>query len=118
MHATFPINFLILSLKSFSLITLLCFFFFLNDCSFYLENPLPTEDQRYELGQRLNMEPKQVKFWFQNKRNQMKVPKKYKNVNMWLCLFLLFAPYYGPCFCPILNKYIVYHLSLILKNLL
>nr|BAG68838.1 homeodomain-containing transcription factor FWA [Arabidopsis halleri subsp. halleri] len=41
--------------------------------NFYLENPLPTEDQRYELGQRLNMEPKQVKFWFQNKRNQMKI---------------------------------------------
>ncbi|CAE6010712.1 unnamed protein product [Arabidopsis arenosa] len=41
--------------------------------NFYLENPLPTEDQRYELGQRLNMEPKQVKFWFQNKRCQMKI---------------------------------------------
>nr|BAG68835.1 homeodomain-containing transcription factor FWA [Arabidopsis lyrata subsp. petraea] len=41
--------------------------------NFYLENTLPTEDQRYELGQRLNMEPKQVKFWFQNKRNQMKI---------------------------------------------
>ncbi|KAG7541501.1 START domain [Arabidopsis thaliana x Arabidopsis arenosa] len=41
--------------------------------NFYLENSLPTEDQRYELGQRLNMEPKQVKFWFQNKRCQMKI---------------------------------------------
>ncbi|KAG7617305.1 Homeobox-leucine zipper protein HDG6 [Arabidopsis thaliana] len=41
--------------------------------NFYMENPHPTEEQRYELGQRLNMGVNQVKNWFQNKRNLEKI---------------------------------------------
>nr|BAG68845.1 homeodomain-containing transcription factor FWA [Turritis glabra] len=44
--------------------------------NFYEHNSHPTEDQRYELGQRLNMEAKQVKFWFQNKRTQVKINRE------------------------------------------
>ncbi|KAL3521508.1 hypothetical protein ACH5RR_019657 [Cinchona calisaya] len=38
----------------------------------FKENPHPDENARLELGRRLNLESKQVKFWFQNKRTQMK----------------------------------------------
>lgn len=38
----------------------------------FKENPHPDEKQRLELGQKLSLEPKQVKFWFQNRRTQMK----------------------------------------------
>ncbi|WOG91331.1 hypothetical protein DCAR_0310579 [Daucus carota subsp. sativus] len=38
----------------------------------FKENPHPDEKQRLELGRRLNLENKQVKFWFQNRRTQMK----------------------------------------------
>ncbi|XP_073314052.1 homeobox-leucine zipper protein MERISTEM L1-like isoform X1 [Primulina huaijiensis] len=40
--------------------------------SFFKECPHPDDKQRKELGHRLNLEPLQVKFWFQNKRTQMK----------------------------------------------
>ncbi|KAL7244129.1 hypothetical protein ACSBR1_016378 [Camellia fascicularis] len=39
---------------------------FFNDC------PHPDDKQRKDLGRRLGLEPLQVKFWFQNKRTQMK----------------------------------------------
>ncbi|KAK1392734.1 Homeobox-leucine zipper protein ANTHOCYANINLESS 2 [Heracleum sosnowskyi] len=38
----------------------------------FKENPHPDEKQRLELGKRLTLENKQVKFWFQNRRTQMK----------------------------------------------
>lgn len=38
----------------------------------FKENPHPDEKARLELGRRLNLESKQVKFWFQNRRTQMK----------------------------------------------
>ncbi|KAL8124236.1 hypothetical protein AgCh_012031 [Apium graveolens] len=38
----------------------------------FKENPHPDEKQRLELGKRLSLENKQVKFWFQNKQTQMK----------------------------------------------
>ncbi|KAL8126110.1 hypothetical protein AgCh_013410 [Apium graveolens] len=38
----------------------------------FKENPHPDEKQRLELGKRLSLENKQVKFWFQNRRTQMK----------------------------------------------
>lgn len=41
--------------------------------SFFKECPHPDDKQRKELGKRLALEPLQVKFWFQNKRTQMKV---------------------------------------------
>ncbi|KAI4365059.1 hypothetical protein MLD38_021079 [Melastoma candidum] len=40
--------------------------------SFYKENPHPDDKQRKELSRELGLEPLQIKFWFQNKRTQMK----------------------------------------------
>ncbi|EPS62656.1 hypothetical protein M569_12132 [Genlisea aurea] len=40
--------------------------------AFFNECPHPDDKQRKELGRRLGLEPLQVKFWFQNKRTQMK----------------------------------------------
>ncbi|GAB4830928.1 Homeobox-leucine zipper protein MERISTEM L1 [Ancistrocladus abbreviatus] len=40
--------------------------------SFFKECPHPDDKQRKELSRRLALEPLQVKFWFQNKRTQMK----------------------------------------------
>ena len=41
--------------------------------SFFKECPHPDEKQRMELSRRLGLESKQIKFWFQNRRTQMKV---------------------------------------------
>ncbi|KAK7303581.1 hypothetical protein RJT34_14491 [Clitoria ternatea] len=38
----------------------------------FAESPHPDEGQRRKLARELGLEPKQVKFWFQNKRTQMK----------------------------------------------
>ncbi|PHU26603.1 Homeobox-leucine zipper protein MERISTEM L1 [Capsicum chinense] len=40
--------------------------------AFFKECPHPDDKQRKELGRRLELAPLQVKFWFQNKRTQMK----------------------------------------------
>uniref|UniRef100_M4FCD8 Uncharacterized protein n=1 Tax=Brassica campestris TaxID=3711 RepID=M4FCD8_BRACM len=40
--------------------------------SFFKECPHPDDKQRKELSRELNLEPLQVKFWFHNKRTQMK----------------------------------------------
>ncbi|KAH7859238.1 hypothetical protein Vadar_033492 [Vaccinium darrowii] len=40
--------------------------------AFFKECPHPDDKQRKDLGRRLSLEPLQVKFWFQNKRTQMK----------------------------------------------
>jgi hypothetical protein len=41
--------------------------------SFFKECPHPDDKQRKELSRELGLVPLQVKFWFQNKRTQMKV---------------------------------------------
>ena len=41
--------------------------------SFFKECPHPDDKQRKELSRELGLEPLQLKFWFQNKRTQMKV---------------------------------------------
>lgn len=46
--------------------------------SFFKECPHPDDKQRKELGRELGLEPLQVKFWFQNKRTQMKVDSLFK----------------------------------------
>jgi len=46
---------------------------FLEFYRFFKECPHPDDKQRKELSRDLNLEPLQVKFWFQNKRTQMKV---------------------------------------------
>ncbi|KAI4312014.1 hypothetical protein MLD38_036872 [Melastoma candidum] len=44
--------------------------------SFFKENPHPDEKQRKDLSRELGLEPLQVKFWFQNKRTQMKAQQE------------------------------------------
>ncbi|KAK4762431.1 hypothetical protein SAY86_008199 [Trapa natans] len=41
--------------------------------SFFEECPHPDEKQRIELSHVLGLESKQIKFWFQNRRTQLKV---------------------------------------------
>ncbi|KAF8391505.1 hypothetical protein HHK36_023810 [Tetracentron sinense] len=43
--------------------------------AFFKECPHPDDKQRKELGRELGLEPLQIKFWFQNKRTQMKVKR-------------------------------------------
>ncbi|KAG9155416.1 hypothetical protein Leryth_009858 [Lithospermum erythrorhizon] len=46
----------------------------------FKENPHPDEKARLELGSRLNLEHKKVKFWFQNRRTQLKAQlERYEN---------------------------------------
>ncbi|GAA0175340.1 homeodomain transcription factor [Lithospermum erythrorhizon] len=40
--------------------------------AFFIDCPHPDEKQRKELSRRLGLEPLQIKFWFQNKRTQIK----------------------------------------------
>ncbi|KAG7533904.1 START domain [Arabidopsis thaliana x Arabidopsis arenosa] len=49
--------------------------------SFFKECPHPNEKQRLELGKKLTLESKQIKFWFQNRRTQMKTQlERHENV--------------------------------------
>lgn len=41
--------------------------------SFFKKHPHPDENQRLQLSRELGLDPKQIKFWFQNKRTQKKV---------------------------------------------
>ncbi|KAL8160214.1 hypothetical protein V2J09_001751 [Rumex salicifolius] len=48
---------------------------------FFKKCPHPDERQRTELGRKLGMDSKQVKFWFQNRRTQMKTQlERHENV--------------------------------------
>ncbi|GAY41212.1 hypothetical protein CUMW_057720 [Citrus unshiu] len=49
--------------------------------SFFKECPHPDEKQRSELSRRLGLESKQIKFWFQNRRTQMKTQmERHENI--------------------------------------
>ncbi|GAV85073.1 Homeobox domain-containing protein/START domain-containing protein [Cephalotus follicularis] len=49
--------------------------------NFFKECPHPDEKQRLELSRRLGLESKQIKFWFQNRRTQMKTQlERHENV--------------------------------------
>ncbi|XP_059667046.1 homeobox-leucine zipper protein ANTHOCYANINLESS 2 isoform X2 [Cornus florida] len=49
--------------------------------AFFKENPHPDEKARLEIGRKLTLESKQVKFWFQNRRTQMKTQlERHENV--------------------------------------
>ncbi|KAJ0454377.1 putative transcription factor & lipid binding HD-SAD family [Helianthus annuus] len=51
--------------------------------AFFKECPHPDDKQRKDLGRRLSLEPLQVKFWFQNKRTQMKAQhERYDNTQL------------------------------------
>nr|GEW36610.1 homeobox-leucine zipper protein meristem L1-like [Tanacetum cinerariifolium] len=51
--------------------------------AFFKECPHPDDKQRRELGRRLTLEPLQVKFWFQNKRTQIKAQhERYDNTQL------------------------------------
>lgn len=63
---------------AFKLLTCFNFFFFWQFLfwlfnRFFKECPHPDDKQRKQLSRELGLEPLQVKFWFQNKRTQMKV---------------------------------------------
>lgn len=68
----------------------------------FKECPHPDEKQRLELSKRLCLETRQVKFWFQNRRTQMKV---------FFCFFMLQNHIFNPkneAFC---NKMLLNHQS-------
>ncbi|KAK4489533.1 hypothetical protein RD792_005342 [Penstemon davidsonii] len=46
----------------------------------FKENPHPDEKWRLELGERLGLEIRQIKFWFQNRRTQMKFNDCHENL--------------------------------------
>ncbi|KAG5118893.1 hypothetical protein JHK82_033313 [Glycine max] len=51
--------------------------------AFFKECPHPDDKQRKELSRELGLEPLQVKFWFQNKRTQMKTQhERHENTNL------------------------------------
>jgi homeobox-leucine zipper protein len=55
------------------LLVLSCMHGFVSVRRLFKECPHPDEKQRGELSKRLGLDPRQVKFWFQNRRTQMKV---------------------------------------------
>ncbi|XP_019440118.1 PREDICTED: homeobox-leucine zipper protein HDG11-like [Lupinus angustifolius] len=50
----------------------------------FKQQPTPDENQRYQIAQDLGLTPKQVKFWFQNKRTQKKIKKAHKLVETYI----------------------------------
>ena len=50
----------------------------------FKEWPHPDDKQRQELSRELKLSPRQIKFWFQNKRTQMKVKGKPYMINKYL----------------------------------
>lgn len=79
--------------------------------SLFKECPHPDDKQRMKLSQELGLKPRQVKFWFQNRRTQMKVrmlasrhlmiPTTF-SIPFTFMVTLKLASYHG---CTILEKY-------------
>ncbi|GJN12502.1 hypothetical protein PR202_ga30785 [Eleusine coracana subsp. coracana] len=65
--------------------------------AFFKQCPHPDDKQRKELSRELGLEPLQVKFWFQNKRTQMKVhssnPIHYCDIDARILVFPLLFSY-------------------------
>ena len=55
-------------------------------CRVFKKFPHPDEKQRAELSKQLGLEPRQIKFWFQNRRTQMKVSKRTHPAMYGMCL--------------------------------
>ena len=71
------------------------FFSIFLDFRLFKECPHPDEKQRLELSKRLCLETRQVKFWFQNRRTQMKVNNTFaKSLFTW-SLFVFFFFFFG-----------------------
>ncbi|KAM7515912.1 hypothetical protein LguiA_005495 [Lonicera macranthoides] len=49
--------------------------------TFFEECPHPDENQRWQLSHDLGLEPRQIKFWFQNKKTQIKAQNECANNN-------------------------------------
>ncbi|KAL9998007.1 putative transcription factor Homeodomain-TALE-KNOX family [Helianthus debilis subsp. tardiflorus] len=62
--------------------SLFCFVSFCGN-RFFEKNPHPTEKERTEIANKLNITINKVKFWFQNKRTQLKSQKE-RNENVML----------------------------------
>jgi len=69
------------------MIELLIIIFVIECFSFFKECPHPDEKQRTDLSRKLGLANKQVKFWFQNRRTQMKV--KFEYIHAHVCSLLM-----------------------------
>jgi hypothetical protein len=58
----------------------------------FKESPHPDENQRQQLSKQLGLSPRQVKFWFQNRRTQIKVSHHHNTYMRMKLPFLLLGP--------------------------
>lgn len=61
-------------------------------CSLFKECPHPDDKQRQKLSLDLGLKPRQVKFWFQNRRTQMKVMEHFLQLWLGFCISALMEP--------------------------
>jgi len=66
----------------------------------FKECPHPDEKQRGELSRRLGLDPRQVKFWFQNRRTQMKVFPAMPILLLFFSSLPSFQPFLNPDTVP------------------
>ncbi|KAF5788100.1 putative transcription factor Homeodomain-TALE-KNOX family [Helianthus annuus] len=75
--------------------SLFCFVSFCGN-RFFKKNPHPTEKERTEIANKLNITINKVKFWFQNRRTQLKVMFDY--------IFIFIVKFHGKTY--MFKKYI------------